>query len=95
MPRAASVKNERVNLRLDAAAKKRLERAASFEGKTVSGFILSSALARAEQAIERHETMALSERDARAFLDAILDPPKPNARLRRALEEYSRRVVSR
>lgn len=95
MPRAATTKNERVNLRLDAAAKRRLERAASVEGKTVSGFILSSALARAEQAIERHETMTLSGRDARAFLDAILDPPKPNARLRKALAEHTRRVVSR
>ncbi len=95
MSRAASAKSERVNLRLDAAAKRRLERAASVEGKTVSGFILSSALARAEETIQNHETMALSRRDAETFLDAILTPPKPNAKLRKALDEHRRRVQSR
>jgi len=50
---------------------------------------------RAEQAIERHETMVLSERDAEAFLDAILDPPKPNARLRKSLDEHRRRVITK
>lgn len=51
--------------------------------------------ARAEQAIERHETMALGRRDAKAFLDAILDPPKLNAKLRKALDEHRRGVASR
>ncbi len=95
MPQAASSKNERVNLRLNSAAKSRLERAASFEGKTVSGFILSSALEHAEKAIRKHETMVLSRRDAETFLDVIINPPKPNAKLRTALGEHSRRVESR
>ncbi len=95
MPRVASTKSERVNLRLNRAAKRRLEQAASFEGKTVSGFILSSALERAEETIQKHETMVLSRRDAETFLDAILNPPKPNTKLRKALEEHDRRVVSR
>ncbi len=95
MPQAASRKSERVNLRLDSAAKRRLERAASFEGKTVSKFILSIALEHAEEAIRKHETMALSRRDAETFLDAILNPPKPNAMLRKALDEHDRRVESR
>ena len=95
MPRAPSSKRERVNLRLDRAAKKRIEQAAAVEGKTVSGFILASALENAEHTIERHETMALSRRDAEAFFDAILDPPKLSARLRKALEEHGRRVDAR
>ena len=92
MSRSESAKSERVNLRLDAAAKRRLEHAASVEGKTVSGFILSGALERAEETIQNHETMALSRRDAETFLDAILKPPKPNAKLRKALDEHRRRV---
>ena len=95
MPRANAMKSERVNLRLDETAKRRIEQAASFEGKTVSGFILSSALENAEKTIQKHEAMVLSRRDAQAFLDAILEPPEMNAKLRKALDEHGRRVVSR
>jgi uncharacterized protein (DUF1778 family) len=95
MPRSASAHSERLNLRLDATAKRRIEQAASFEGKTVSGFIVSSALASAERTIREHETIALSRRDAEAFLEAIVAPPKPNEKLFQALEEHRRRVVSR
>lgn len=44
-----------------------LERAASFEGKTVSSFILTSAMARAEKTIQEHEVMRLNARDSEAF----------------------------
>lgn len=90
-----SISSERLNLRLDPAAKRRIEQAASFEGKTVSNFILSSALATAEQTIREHETLVLSRRDAEAFLDAIAAPREPSEKLRQALEELRRRVVSR
>jgi uncharacterized protein (DUF1778 family) len=95
MPETASTKSERLNLRLNPAAKRRIEQAASFEGKTVSNFIVSSALATAERTIREHETMVLSRRDAEVFLDAIVDPPRPSARLREALEKHRRRVAAR
>ena len=95
MERSGAPKRERINLRLDSAAKHRIERAASFEGKTVSGFILSKALASADEAVREQETMALSKRDAEIFFDAILNPPPPNAALLRAIKEYGKRVVSR
>ena len=95
MSNASSAKSERVNLRLKTTAKRRIEQAASFEGMTVSGFILSSALEKAEKTIQDHETMVLSRPDAEAFLDAILDPPETNADLMRALKDHGRRVDSR
>ena len=95
MPETASTGSERLNLRLKPAAKRRIEQAAAFAGKTVSSFILSSALATAERTIREHETMALSRRDAEVFLDAIVNPPRPSAKLRKAIEEHRRRVVSR
>ena len=93
MPETAST--ERLNLRLNPAAKRRIEQAAAFEGKTVSSFIVSSALAIAERTIREHETMALSRRDAEVFLDAIINPPRPSAKLGKAIEEHRRRVLSR
>lgn len=95
MARTNVTKSERVNLRLNVTAKRRIEQAASFEGKTVSGFIVSSALENAEKAIQKHETMALDQCDAKRFFDAIVNPPVPNDKLRTAMDEYGKRVVSR
>ena len=88
-------KNKRVNLRLNETAKRRIEQAASFEGITVSGFIVSSALENAEKAIQKHETMALDRRDAKRFFDGIVNPSAPNDKLRTALDEHGKRVASR
>ena len=49
MSAAKGTKQDRIYLRLKHSAKEVLERAASFEGKTASNFILTSALARAEK----------------------------------------------
>jgi uncharacterized protein (DUF1778 family) len=95
MPRTAVTNSERLNLRLNPAAKRRIEQAAAFAGSTVSSFILSSALATADRTIREHETMVLSRRDAEVFVDAILNPPQPSAKLRQTIEEHRRRVVSR
>ena len=95
MAQANTIRNERINLRLSEAAKRRIERAASAEGKTVSAFIVASALETADKAIDRHETLALAREDAMRFFEALAAPPPPNDRLRAALEEHARRVDSR
>ncbi len=95
MAPASTARSERINLRLSGTAKRRIEQAAAIEGKTVSGFIVSSALENAEKAVRRHEAMVLDREDAMRFFDAIADPPPPNDRLRTALEEHRRLVDSR
>ncbi len=91
----ANSKTQRVNLRLNKDAKHTIERAASFEGQTVSKFILASALASAEQTIHEHETMTLNKRDSEAFLNALSKPAKFNANLLSAFEEHGQRVISK
>lgn len=95
MAQANVTKKERINLRLNEVAKRRIERAASLEGKTVSGFIVSSALSYADKTIQLHETMALNRRDAMRFFDAIVNPQALKDKLRTAMEEHEERVVSR
>ena len=95
MSAATEIKQERINLRVRHNAKQLLERAASFEGKTVSNFILASALAHAEKTIHDHEVMVLSARDAEAFFDALERPVRFNDSLTAALEEHDRRVDSK
>ena len=86
-------KQDRINLRLKHSAKKALERAASFEGKTVSNFILTSALAQAEKTIHKHEVMSLNHRDSEAFFKALAKPVRFNKKLTAALEEHEQRVT--
>ncbi len=91
----SATKNERINLRLKQSAKSLIERAATFEGKTVSSFILSSALASAEKTIHEHESIQLKEQDAQRFFDALAKPVKFNKKLTEALVEHDRRVDSK
>ena len=95
MAQTDTVRSERINLRLSETAKRRIEQAASVEGRTVSSFIVSSALENAEKTVRRHETIALAREDAVRFFEVLTDPPPPNDRLQAALEEHTRRVVSR
>ncbi len=95
MAQTDTVRSERINLRLSETAKRRIEQAASVEGRTVSSFIVSSALENAEKTVRRHETIALAREDAVRFFEALTNPPPPNDRLQAALEEHTRRVVSR
>ena len=91
----ATQKDERINLRLKHAAKLMLERAASFEGQTVSKFVLNSALTRAEKTIQEHEVINLNAKDSEAFFDALAVPVKFNSKLVAALSEHEERVNSK
>ena len=92
MARSAESKHERVHLRLDARNKRKLERAAAYEEMTVSRFVLTNAVAAAERVIEARERVVLPATDWDAFHDALLNPPAPNAMLRRAARRYRERV---
>lgn len=88
-------KQERINLRLQHHAKRVLERAASFEGKSISSFILNSALTQAEKIIHEHEVMKLDRIESDAFLDALAKPVCFNNKLLAAFEEHNQRITSK
>lgn len=88
-------KQERINLRLRRNAKRMLERAASVEGKTLSSFILSSALARAEKTIHKYEVLTLNGQDSGAFFKALAKPVRFNDTLTAAFKEHDLRVISK
>lgn len=92
MAEAAEIKRDRMHLRLDARAKRKLERAAAYEEITVSEFVLANALAAAERIIDSHEKITLQAADWDAFYDALVNPPEPNERLREAARRYRERV---
>ena len=95
MDTATHNKSERINLRLKNSAKSLIERAAGFEGKTVSHFILTSALEQAEKTVQKHETMTLNAKNSKIFFEALDAPVRFNRKLAAALEEHDQRVVSK
>jgi len=92
---AVQAKDERINLRLKQRAKLMLERAASFEGQTISKFVLNSALSRAEKTIQEHEVMTLNANDAEMFFNALAVPMRFNGKLNSAFKEHGRRVINK
>ena len=88
-------KSERINLRLMSSAKSLIERAASFEGKTVSHFILASALEQAEKTVQKHEIMTLNANNTQTFFKALSNPVRFNRKLAEALKAHNQHVVSK
>ncbi len=89
------IKEDRINLRLKHSAKLMLERAAGFQGETVSKFILSSALEHAEKTIHEHEAMKLNANDSEMFFNALAEPVEYNDKLIAAFAEHKKRVSSK
>ena len=86
MPRVAIEDDIGFAMRIPAAEKARLMRAASLEPTDLEDFMLRNALRAVDAVIEHAEHIILSERDARLWLDLLDNPPEPNARLIAAAE---------
>lgn len=84
----------RLGFRLDAKTKTLVQRAARLEHRNLTDFCLTALAEAARHTIERHASLVLSEADRAAFFDALIHPPKPNARLRRALRKERERIGS-
>lgn len=77
---------------MSAAQKHLLQRAATLSGRTLSDFVVASALDAASRVIAEHESIRLSREEQRAFVQALLNPPESNARLKRAAKAYRHRT---
>jgi len=85
-------KIERIEARLNAEQKRRIEYAASLKGTSISDFMVSSADDAAVQTIQQHEVWTLTDRDRKVFVEALLHPPAPSARMKAAVRRYLRRI---
>ncbi len=80
------MKDERLQLRVDDASKRRLAEAAEEEHLTVSAFVLRHALQAAEQVLAERQSIRLSPAAAAAFSEALTSPAQVNERLTSALQ---------
>lgn len=84
---ARALRTEKLDLRVSSAAKRTLEAAASVSNRTVSAFVLESALARADEALADRRTFPLSKAKWTEFLAALDAPTRPLPRMQRLLTE--------
>jgi uncharacterized protein (DUF1778 family) len=85
-------KEERIETRLPTEAKQQIEYAAELQGRSVSDFVVSAALEQASKIIEQQKILRLSIDDSIALAEAILNPPKPNARAIAAARRYKEKM---
>ena len=86
MPKAET-RNEKLDLRLPPSAKRALQAAAIAARRSVSEFVLESALARAEETLPDRQRFGLSAERWKAFQAALSAPPQPMRRLTKLLKK--------
>lgn len=82
----------RLEARISVEQKSVLQQAAALSGRTLSEFVVTSAQEAASRVIKEHETIRLSRTEQMAFVSALLRPPRPNARLRKAAAAYRKQM---
>jgi uncharacterized protein (DUF1778 family) len=80
----------RIEVRVGPKQKQLFERAAAIEGVTLTDFAISSMQQAAANAMQEYARIELSERSQRTFVEALMNPPEPNAALREAAKAYKR-----
>jgi uncharacterized protein (DUF1778 family) len=82
-------RSEKLDLRLTLSAKRALQQAAHAARRSVSDFVLESALARAEETLPDRHRFGLDAGEWMAFQAALDAPTRPASRLAKLLNEPS------
>jgi uncharacterized protein (DUF1778 family) len=86
--RPVRARSARLEARISSHQKDLFQRAAELQGRTLTDFVLSSAQEAAVRTIEAMQIIRLSAEDSRKFAQALLNPRKPNRRMRAAARRY-------
>ena len=82
-------RTQKLDLRLTVSAKRTLQSAAQASRRSVSEFVLESALARAEETLPDRQRFGLNAEQWKAFQAALNAPPRPSPRLEELLNRPS------
>jgi uncharacterized protein (DUF1778 family) len=82
-----SARSEKLDLRLTRDAKRALQAAAAAANRSVSEFVLESALACADEALADRRSFSLNSTQWKSFIAALDAPPRPLPDLKRLLKE--------
>lgn len=81
-----TTRTEKLDLRLTRNAKRALRAAAAVSHRSVSEFVLESALARADEALADRRSFGVNATQWKAFLSALDAPPRSLPHLERLLK---------
>ncbi len=90
--RKYSRKLERLEARVTREQKRIIERAAELRGTSVTEFVVVSAQQAATKTIKDFETLSLRGEARKVFVNALLNPPAPNAAAKAAARRYKQRL---
>ena len=92
--RSAIAKEDRLSIRIPREIKKHLVRAANIRGVTLGDFVIANTAKAADDIIQSHQLLELSERDYNKLMEALDNPPAPNSALMKAAMDYRKAVES-
>ena len=85
----------RITARVDADTQELLNQAAALVGmSSINSFVLSAAIEKAKDIMERERLLKLSRRDMLKLVEALDAPAKPNVRLQKAAHRYKGKTQS-
>lgn len=87
MPTNTETRSERIDVRATPSMKRLLQEAAQTANKSVSEFLLESALTAAAETLADRRLFVLDKDQWNAFVAALDAPPQPRPRLERLLRE--------
>lgn len=82
----------RITARVDIDTQELLSKAARIIGiSSINSFVLTAAIEKAKQIVQKESVLKLGYRDAMLFVDA-LDNPKANSKLKKAMKNHEKKT---
>lgn len=85
-------RSERLDARVTREEKETIETAASLRGISVTDFLRMCAKEAALRTIRESEILSLGQNSRRVFVEALLNPPKPNEKARAAAKRLRQEI---
>ena len=87
-----SRRTERLDARITQQEKEIIQTAAHLRGTSITDFVVMSAKEVAARIIRENESLTLSRQSREVFVDALLNPPRPNERALTAARRLKREI---
>lgn len=87
-----TLKAERLEARISAEQKTLFQHAADLLGRSLTDFVISTLQQAANRVVQEQEILRLALPDRKAFVQALLHPPKPHRNLLKAAKRYQKEV---
>ncbi len=85
-------RNARLEARVSSDQKDFFQRAATLTGRTLSELVIDSTQEAAAKIVQEHEVIRLSRQEQVAFVNALLNPAEPGARIKSAVQKYRQKA---